>query len=251
MSTTIFASDLDNTLMFSYKHKTEDDICIEMLHGKEQGFCRKETFVLLEQIISKVCFIPITTRSMEQYHRISFPADCVPQYALTTNGAILLHDGKIDANWYEQSQKIADIWKEEFLNIACQLRDIEKIKRFRMIDDMYLFAACDNAEDAREGKAYFNGKTDLHVEVSGRKLYFFPPGLSKGDAIDRLRAKFAPDCIISAGDSWIDIPMLQRADFSIFMEEYNVQTSQIICYQGNDVRAYTAFVLQQVLQKIT
>lgn len=250
MNRIIFASDLDNTLMFSVKHKMEDDVCIEILDGKEQGFCRKESFALLEKIVQDVLLIPITTRSIEQYHRICLPLSHAPQYALTTNGAILFVNGKIDIPWYEQSKKIVEPWKAEFLEIQHRLQEIPEIKRFRMIDDMYLFAACDNPKDAEISQSYFYEKTDLNVEVSGRKLYFFPPMLSKGDAIDRLRMKFAPSCIIAAGDSRIDIPMLNRADISIFIEEYVAHHAKMICYQGNHVRDYTKFVLQQVLAEI-
>ena len=37
MKQTIFASDLDNTLIFSYKHALATDLCVEYLDGKTQG----------------------------------------------------------------------------------------------------------------------------------------------------------------------------------------------------------------------
>ncbi len=250
MNKLIFASDIDNTIMFSYKHRMECDICIEILDGKEQGFCTPNTFALLEQISKKALFIPITTRSMEQYKRIGFPKSCMPQYALTTNGAILLVNGAVDTQWYAESRQIADTWKTALSYIENQLPNIQEIKRFRMVDDMYLFAACDNAEEAEKSKLYFDGKTDLDVVVSGRKIYFFPPMLDKGTAIDRLRKKFLPSHIISAGDSSIDIPMFDMADVSIFIKEYAVKNKKVICYHGNIIRDYTKFVLEQVLQEI-
>ena len=251
MDKIIFASDLDNTFMFSYKHKKDDDICIEILDGKEQGFCRKESFQKLEYIQKKALFIPITTRSMAQYQRIRFPQHCMPQYALTTNGAILLVNGEIDAQWYAYSKKLSDAYKTELCQIETMLSDVKEIKRFRMIDDMYLFAACENKEDAEKSKAYLDGKTKLDVSVSGRKLYFFPPMLDKGTAIDRLREKYQTSYIISAGDSSIDIPMLEQADYAIFLNEYTAKDKKIICYKGKEVRDYTEFVLDCVLQQIS
>ena len=56
MNKLIFASDIDNTIMFSYKHRMECDICMEILDGKEQGFCTPNTFALLEQISKKALF---------------------------------------------------------------------------------------------------------------------------------------------------------------------------------------------------
>lgn len=250
MNKIIFASDLDNTFMFSYKHKKDDDICIEILDGKEQGFCRKESFQKLEHIQKKALFIPITTRSMAQYQRIQFPQYCMPQYALTTNGAILLVNGEIDAQWYAHSKKLSDAYQTELCQIKTMLPDIKEIKRFRMIDDMYLFAACENQEDAEKSKTYLEGKTKLDVLVSGRKLYFFPPMLDKGTAIARLREKFQSAYIISAGDSSIDIPMLEQADCAIFIEQYTAKEKNIICYEGKEVRDYTAFVLDCVMQQI-
>ena len=63
--------------------------------------------------------------------------------------------------------------------------------------------------------AHVQGRTRLTGELSGRKLYFFPPGLSKGDALVRLRERFAPARVLCAGDSGIDVPMLEQADVAI------------------------------------
>ena len=34
----LFTCDLDNTLLHSYKHRQDGDVCIEILKEKEQGF---------------------------------------------------------------------------------------------------------------------------------------------------------------------------------------------------------------------
>lgn len=38
MGTILFASDLDNTLLFSHRHRQPEDRCVERLNGAEQGF---------------------------------------------------------------------------------------------------------------------------------------------------------------------------------------------------------------------
>ena len=38
--TILFASDLDNTLLFSHQHAQAGDVCVEYLDGKAQGFFR-------------------------------------------------------------------------------------------------------------------------------------------------------------------------------------------------------------------
>lgn len=250
MKQMIFASDLDNTLLFSYKHKQDDDVCVEQLDGKAQGFCQKDSFQKLEDIQKKAWFVPITSRSMAQYQRICFPKSCMPKYALTTNGAILLVDGNIDAQWYADSKKWSDAYKTELQEMEKRLSDVAEIKRFRMIDEMYLFAACDNAEDAQKSKVYLEQNTQLQVLLSGRKLYFIPPMLDKGTALKRLREKFDMAYILSAGDSMMDIPMLEEADYGIFLHTYENKQEHIRCYDGQEVRDYTGFVLDCVLQQI-
>ena len=56
------------------------------------------------------------------------------------------------------------------------------------------------------------GGSALQAVVSGRKVYFFPPGIDKGTALRRAVERFGPERVIAAGDSVIDVPMLRQAD---------------------------------------
>ena len=103
MGTILFASDLDNTLLFSHRHRQPEDRCVERLNGAEQGFFTRETPDLLPQVVQRVHLLPITTRSIEQYQRIQWPDGTAPRIALTANGAVLLRDGQVDRAWYMQS----------------------------------------------------------------------------------------------------------------------------------------------------
>ena len=215
MQRTIFASDLDNTLLFSKKHAMETDICVEFLEGKPQGYLTKQTPQYLEQIMRRALFIPVTSRSLEQYRRIQFPPACRPRYAVTTNGAILLIDGEIDRQWYEDSLEAVSPWKEALEKALQALNACPQAKRYRMVDEMFVFAACEQPRDALALYDLLRNTTPLDIGVSGRKIYFFPPPINKGAVIPKLRKRFGADRIICAGDSSIDIPMLQQADFSI------------------------------------
>ena len=65
MGRILFASDLDNTLLFSSLHRGDTDRCVEHLEGREQGFCTRRSLELLELLNERVEFIPVTTRSAE------------------------------------------------------------------------------------------------------------------------------------------------------------------------------------------
>ena len=114
--------------------------------------------------------------------------------------------------------------------------------RARMVDDLYLFAACDSPAEAETARAAVQGKTDLTAELSGRKLYFFPPGLSKGDALRRLRALLTPRRVLCAGDSGIDVPMLEAADIALVPREGMVEGG--VVWDG--VGRFSEFVVEMV-----
>ena len=101
MKRILFTCDLDNTLLYSYKHKKDGDVCIEILKEKEQGFTTPRTLELLKQVVElpDVETVPLTTRSVEQYTRINW-GDSAPHSALVTNGTLLLIDEKLNDEWW-------------------------------------------------------------------------------------------------------------------------------------------------------
>lgn len=215
MGTILFASDLDNTLLFSQKHALAGDVCVEWLNGAPQGYLTGDTPSRLAAIMEKALFVPVTSRSVVQYLRIQFPDCCRPRYAVTTNGAILLENGEIDRQWQAQSQETVQPWQGAMAQLLGSLEALPEAGRFGMVDGMYVFSACDGPEQAQALKSRLEGDTPLTVEVTGRKVYFFPPPLSKGAAIPKLRRRFQAGLVICAGDSPIDGPMLEQGDVAI------------------------------------
>lgn len=215
----LFACDLDNTLIYSYKKKQDGFICVEFSKGREQGFMTAYTFSNFADMTEKVTFVPVTTRSAEQYRRITFPNGYVPEYALVSNGAVLIRSGETDENWdLIQKNSSLGLQLKEVFDRCC------KDKRFincRIVDDSYVFVYCapdTNAEKAAEELAE---SADLNVELSGRKIYFFPENLSKGNAVIRLNELLQCGCIISAGDSSIDVSMLNIADKAVVPVDFD------------------------------
>lgn len=200
MERILFASDLDNTLIFSHKHRRPGDICVERFEGREQSFMTPRAFALLREVASTVDFLPVTTRSIEQYRRIRLPVE--PERAVTTNGGILLRNGIPDGSWLLESQQLAQPYQAELARLYEELPGQDWCLRRKMVDGLYLFAVCQG--DIRTCAAAYRGRTPLVVAPSGRKLYFFPPGLDKGAALKRLAL---PD--ICAGDSTLDVPALR------------------------------------------
>ena len=214
MTKNLFACDLDNTLIHSYKHRADGDICIEIYNGREQSFISCRVAELLKNITKKFLFIPVTTRSVEQYRRINWLEGTAPKFAIVSNGANLLCNGKIDSAWQKDFCKNIQPYEEE---LKAQQKIFSQNKNFsicRIVDESFLFLKCCNADDTKNFVAEIQAVTNLNVQSSGLKIYLFPPKLNKGDALLKLKKIFAPKKTFAAGDSAIDIPMINLADFA-------------------------------------
>ena len=211
----LFACDLDNTLIHSYKHRTDDDICIEIYNGREQSFISNRAVELLKEVVKKVLFIPVTTRSIEQYQRIQWIEGTKPEYAVVSNGANLIHNDNIDLKWnsYFFNEHIQP-YIDELEHQQILLSQNPNFTICRFVDDSFLFLKCSDAVDVESISTELQEQTNLTVQYSGRKIYLFPPKLNKGEALLRLKQIFNPNKVFCAGDSVIDVPMLNLADIA-------------------------------------
>lgn len=214
----LFACDLDNTLIHSYKNKKDGDVCVEWLDGQEQGYMDGQAYEMLGELAEYALFVPVTTRSIEQYKRIRWKDNVEPKYAVTTNGAILLEGGEADAAWLARSKAEACGYRAEMERLLQKLLAQGEYTSCKIVDGMYLFAAYRDDNFARNMAARHRELTSLAVAISGRKIYFLPPRFNKGEALQRLRERWKPECAIAAGDSAIDVPMLNLADIAFYKE---------------------------------
>ena len=143
----IFHTDLDNTIIYSYKHDIgESKQCVELYQGREISFITHRTHQLLEQVKKQVVIVPTTTRTTEQYQRINLDVGEF-SYALVCNGGVLLADGKEDKDWYRESlERIKGSTKE--LHKALELLESDKRRTFelRFIRELFVFTKCEEPE---------------------------------------------------------------------------------------------------------
>lgn len=211
----LFASDLDNTLIHSYK-KTNTGICVDIKDNKEMSFMSQRSYDMLQIISKKVEFLPITTRSLDQYKRLRLLKGKFPKYAITSNGGILLVDNVIDEEWYKGSKLIVDESMEDLqksLNIL--KKDPMITLHSRVVDGLFVFA---KTKDADFTKNKLKEKLDLNKVVIKRhkdKIYILPKELNKGTALKRAKNILGYDFVIGAGDSMFDVPMLQHSNIPI------------------------------------
>lgn len=245
----VFHTDLDNTLIYSYKHDIgRDKRCVEIYQGREISFVTQETNRLLHKLSEwkeQVLIVPTTTRTTEQYARIDLGVGGF-RYALACNGGVLLVNNSCnsivkqtkvssgayeeeerayrnsgrriqeDESWYRDSlEMIQDSVGELHRALAILDRDPRRNFELRFIRELFVFTKCEEPETVAADLKKVLNMDVVDVFNSGVKVYVVPKALNKGRAVDRFREYIGADYVIAAGDSEFDIPMLEAADLGL------------------------------------
>lgn len=241
----IFASDLDNTLIHSYKTAKSGDICVEVKDGKELSFMSPQTHLLLKDIAERYIFLPVTTRSLEQYLRIDLGVK--PKYAVIAHGALLLVDGKTDEAWSVETRKLL---KSPLPKLDSTVVSDTLLYDIRYVENFFIFAKSEEPIKAVEYlKTILKTRIDqelFEIYAVHNKVYIFPVGLNKGVAVNRLKNRLQIQRVMCAGDSKLDIPMLETADIAIVPQSLGLSgkhyrilpdekfTSEILAFTATD-----------------
>lgn len=251
----VFHTDLDNTIIYSYKHEIgAEKRCVELYHGREISYITGETERLLQQIKARenqIVMIPTTTRTIEQYQRIQLGIGKLP-YALVCNGGVLLVRGREDEDWYRGSlERIRD--SREMLHLALALLEKDPRRNFelRFIRDLFVFTKCQEPEAVVCELRQKLDRNVVDVFQNGVKVYVVPKALSKGSAVQRLKAYLGRAYTIAAGDSEFDCSMLEEADLGIAapaLARTHLFSGKVLC--ASEERLFAETVLDMVLERI-
>lgn len=246
----VLNTDLDNTLIYSYKHDIGDDKkCVEIYHDRGISYSTNTTLNLLSEVRDKILVVPTTTRTTEQYVRINFGLGDF-KYVLTCNGGVLLVDGVEDLGWYAESKRIIEESIPD-MEIAYGLMDKDPNRSFelRFIRDLFLFTKSEQPEKSVEYlKQHLNSEL-VDVFNNGIKVYVVPKKLNKGMGVQRLKNMLNAEVIIAAGDSEFDIPMIECADYAMIPGDLQSQVNltERINIISNDV-LFSEGYLRKVLE---
>lgn len=224
-----FFSDLDNTLLFSersgYPALTADITQVETHTDGSGGYLSNTTLARLGRLSKQIPFVPTTTRSEQQYRGIAFPGVQI-EYAIVANGATLLRCGVREEEW--AAHMLTNV-----LPASAPLRDVrasvkwildaaEVERRDKTVEELFLYAYM---LDPRQltGNVMLSLETlaaDVNWKISlqKRKLYFLPAGLTKGAAAKAVAVRLGVDKLLAAGDSRLDISLLDVADHAWGLE---------------------------------
>lgn len=216
----IFASDLDQTLIFSKRrieHLPEEErMIIEYKDGLPLSYMSRNSQRLLKEIAEKTTFIQITTRIMDQYSRINlgiFNKE-IP-YAIISNGGRVLINGIDDPNWTDY---ISESLKNECVNFIDVNRFFKEkyagdwVHSIRIAEELFIYCIVDPDKIPIERMKEFGLWLNDHnweLSLQGRKIYFIPRALQKSKALTYISDKLNKKLFAGAGDSFLDLSFLE------------------------------------------
>lgn len=219
----IFASDLDRTIIYSDKFIKDFPGSVWVVErGKYNSYMTERAAKILKDISRMVIFVPCTTRTIEQYQRIQFfQQECIPKYAVVSNGGNLIIDGIINNDYRKDVKKKlyhGCLSYHDLLQEFYKLSPDKWANSLRNADGLFYYSIVDRSKIPVSELTCFADwalSNNWEISLQGRKLYLVPKVINKGVAIEKILELTGTNIIISAGDSFLDLPMLRRANYAI------------------------------------
>lgn len=225
--TVLVCSDLDRTLIYSAAAFALDGpdetmprlLCVEFYQGAPLSYMTEAAARTLEALSTAATFVPTTTRTPEQYRRVQLLEKPSP-FAICANGGHILVDGVDDLDW-------AAAVRNRVADGCAPLADVQHhltqaggdfVLKRRTASDLFAYTVVDRAalpsgwvEDLTGWCAERGWRTSLQ----GRKVYCLPGCLTKAAAAGEVARRAGASTMLAAGDSLLDIELLEVADLSI------------------------------------
>ncbi|ULO07278.1 hydrolase [Paenibacillus sp. 19GGS1-52] len=223
----IYASDLDRTLIYSLSAigVPEDSpglVPAEIIEGRTVSYISQQTLDQLKKLTSSIIFMPVTTRTIQQYKRINlFQETIIPDYAITSNGGNILHRGVIDKDWRASVGRLVERGSAKAEEVEVLVRSV--VREEWMISERYcdeLFYTFVVHRDLLPMDEITHLAERLYglgwkISLQGRKLYVVPVAVNKSDAIIHVRRTVHSEPMVASGDSLLDKGLLDSADYCI------------------------------------
>ncbi|WP_326649697.1 MULTISPECIES: HAD family hydrolase [unclassified Streptomyces] len=224
-ASTLVASDLDRTLIYSaaaLQLRMPDAgaprlLCVEVYEGKPLSYLTETAAGLLTRLAADSVFVPTTTRTREQYHRIQLPGPA-PQFAICANGGHLLVDGVSDPDW---QRRVAATLADECASLAevrahlIAAADPAWLLKERIAEDLFAYLVVERTllpDGWVKELAKWSEGRGWTVSLQGRKIYAVPQPLTKSAAVREVARRTGSERILAAGDSLLDADLLLAAD---------------------------------------
>ncbi|ALP35931.1 hydrolase [Paenibacillus sp. IHB B 3084] len=223
----IYASDLDQTLIYSKRSlgvplESPGLLPAEQIDGATSAFISEQALQLLKTLPEDVMFMPVTTRTIEQYRRITvFQTELAPAYAVTSNGGNIIVGGEVDREWNRRIHKQVQrdgAHAEEARQVFGQVLHEDWVVNERFCDELFYAFVIERDRMPLEQvleKARIMREMGWEVSIQGRKVYLVPAAVNKQAAVEHIRNLTNGGAVVASGDSLLDRCLLDYADYAI------------------------------------
>jgi hypothetical protein len=222
----IFASDLDQTLIYSVRSKGDIEleamVPVELYEERYISYMTKPAQALLRRLTEIMRFVPVTTRIPAQYNRIfGIKDELKPPYAIVSNGGTVLINGEVDQEWQQMVRaavKDGCATHHEIGDLFTRIASPDWMKSTDLCDDLFYSIVVDRDRlpiDVLEKLRGDLAGLGWSYSLQGRKIYLVPEHVSKGAAIEYVKARLSSTYVYAAGDSLLDESLLLAADYAI------------------------------------
>ncbi|MFI5803215.1 HAD family hydrolase [Streptomyces sp. NPDC051561] len=195
-------------------------LCVEVYEGKPLSYVTETAAGLLTELASGApgtLFVPTTTRTREQYHRIHLPGR-TPEFAICANGGHLLVDGVSDPDWQDQVARRLTAQCAPLAEIRDRLSrtaDPAWLLKDRVAEDLFAYLVVERAllpDGWVKDLTAWAAPLGWNVSLQGRKIYVVPDPLTKSAAVREVARRTGATLTLAAGDSLLDADLLKAAD---------------------------------------
>lgn len=220
--TTLVASDLDRTLIYSrgalatYGDEGAPLVAVEHHDGEDASWMLAAAAAGFAELHRHAVVVPVTTRTPEQWRRVRLPGP-PPRYVIAANGGVLLVDGVRDRTWddavagrLEKAAPLGEIWEQ--MGRVCRP---EWTSKLRNAGGLFCYAVLYRSRVPEGLLAEASAWAEIRgwqLSLQGRKLYWVPRPLTKSAAVAEVAHRCAATSVLAAGDSLLDADLLDHAD---------------------------------------
>jgi hypothetical protein len=252
----LIATDLDRTLIYSAAAAgsvpAAELVTVEHLDGRAISFMTATAAQLMARLSGEQMVVPVTTRTPAQLARVRLPGPS-PRFAIAANGGVLLVDGRPDADWADYVQTavgtVAPL--DAAFALLTEVCNPDWAAQPRVAAELFCYVVVDRAAipvGALERVEVWARSSGWSVSLQGRKLYLVPNPLCKSAAVAEVARRSGADVVLAAGDSLLDVDMLEAADFGVRPGHGEIAESGWTAAHVDALRASGAVAGEQVLR---
>lgn len=212
----VIAADVDGTLMVNSRHAIGRASLLTIdTYASGASVTTPIAGRAIASLIAEDRLVPVTTRSLREYHRLAWPGGEPPRIAVAANGAEILVDGMSDRHWRDRLRTTLSGEGWDLAEAVTILDGVHPSWSVRDVDGWFAFAVAADptqvSESIRDRLADEARTRSWTLSIQGRKVYLLPRAVTKEAALKYVEDRFARRVMCAIGDSILDRGMLAMA----------------------------------------